>query len=483
MMHAVTTPAVDASARHPIGAGPTRTVLAGNGALSAPTPRSRRMTGRQLMRRLRADALLDDRLSNARALPLGARPVLEAVAELVAASPEPGVYRPDPELDGPLCEQIARRLDFHGGEAEVEGHFARLVRAGLLVVDEGDAIVWPVAVPNGARGGAGSSSARGATVDGALGTRPLDTGGRPRKHETKEQARERRLAAQCVQSGAQRSMTLVIPGGGGGAAGRTGNLVAETPDAEVRFPEEVSAVKTLVETSVEGSEVSSRAAAAAVGTIEEINTKEPNTAAVAAESRAARAAVSIEVCAGVSAGVSGEVSPGPAARDVGQDVELIVAEAARLHGIAETEQARLTARSWLLERGFTVDSALEMLRREGKRAPGAAPIRVLHWFDCKVAHYLTAQRCAAAAAGAAGGGVAPAALHPEIAARPEWTRQPAKVRHWLKWALDGWGLSGSDRHRKLKMVYDLDKEVWALFAAAHPEAWEVIGVEPPIASP
>jgi hypothetical protein len=468
--------------------------------------RTRRVTARQLMRRLRADVILDDRLSNPRALPLGARPVLEVVAELVAASPEPGVYRPDPELDGPLCEQIARRLHFHGGEAEVEGHFARLVRTGLLVVGEGDTIAWPVAVPNFARGGAGSGDG------GPLSTRPLDTGGRPRRHETKEQARERRLVAQGstrggAQGHAQRSMTLVIPGGGsgGGAADHTANLAAETssetPGVEVRFPGEVSALsapETLAETAAEtssgGFEVSSRAAAAAVGTMKEINTREPNLAAAAAESRPAREAVAAEVCVGVSgevsfevcARVSAEVSPEvspDAAPGVGREVALIVAEAARLHGIAETEQARLTAHSWLLERGLTVEGALEMLRREGKRAPGAAPIRVLHWFDCKVAHYLAKQRQAAVPAAADGGGTAPAPLHPGIAVRPEWARQPAQRQSWLKAALEGWGLAGSDRRRKLKFVYDLDKEAWALFAATYPEAWEVIGVEPPRASP
>lgn len=480
MMHALTAPTAEA--------GPCRPTLV------APAVRGRRVTGRQLIRRLRADAILDDRLSNAHALPLGARPVLEVVAELIASSPEPGVYRPDPELDGPLCKQIARRLDFYDGEAEVEGHFARLVRAGLLMVGEGNAIVWPVAVPNGARGG-GRSSTAGGRLD--IDSCPLDTGGRPRRHETKEQARERRLTAQRVHGGTQgqpqRSMTLVIPGGGG-AADRTANLAAETSletsGAEVRFAEEVfaseTAAETPVETSSRGFEVFSRAAvavAAAVGTIEEVSTKETNTAA--AESRPAREAVPDEVCAEVSAEVSGPASPGPTERDVGREVALIVAEAARLHGIAATEQARLTARSWLLDCGLTLDSALEMLRREGKRAPGAAPIRVLHWFDCKVAHYLAKQHQAAAVPAAADGGgcAAPALLHPEIAARPEWARQPAEVRHWLKWALNGWELSGSDRHRKLKMVYDLDKAAWALFASVHPEAWEAIGVEPPTASP
>ena len=80
------------------------------------------MTGRQLMRRLHSHPLLDDRLKNARMVPLGARPVLEAVAELVAASPEPGVYRPDPERDGygPIAARITRCLGCPDAEAEAE---------------------------------------------------------------------------------------------------------------------------------------------------------------------------------------------------------------------------------------------------------------------------------------------------------------------------------------------------------------------------
>ncbi|MBV9747527.1 MAG: hypothetical protein JO157_01820 [Acetobacteraceae bacterium] len=113
---------------------------------------------------------------------------------------------------------------------------------------------------------------------------------------------------------------------------------------------------------------------------------------------------------------------------------------------------------WELRRAGRTVVASATAAVEGRRAPGAAPIRVLHWFDCKVAHYLAKQLQAATPAVAAG--AAPVPLHPEIAARPEWARQPPEVRHRLKWALDGWGLSGSDRRRKLKMVHDLDKRAW-----------------------
>lgn len=110
------------------------------------------MTGRQLMRRLRANPVFVSRLSNARLVPLGAWPVLEAVAKLVAASPEPGVYRPDPQL-GSLCEQVAVLLGCRDADAEIAAHLATLTRVGLLVAGEDGAVKWPLAVSRGSKAG------------------------------------------------------------------------------------------------------------------------------------------------------------------------------------------------------------------------------------------------------------------------------------------------------------------------------------------
>ena len=128
------------------------------------------MTGRDLMQRLRADPALrarrrlppglDPGVESAETVPLGAWPVLEATAELMAAAPEPGVLREDPGhgTTGFAFARIAKHLRRFGfaGEHEALCHLILLVAAGLLLVREDGALAWPVSVSNG-RDEAGAS--------------------------------------------------------------------------------------------------------------------------------------------------------------------------------------------------------------------------------------------------------------------------------------------------------------------------------------
>lgn len=108
------------------------------------------MTGRDLMQRLRADEALRTRLENPQTVPLGAWPVLEAVADLIAASPEAGVLRVHPPSE--TWWRLARRVASHlfrfgrAGEAEVHLHLCQLAMAGLLVVRLDGTVAWPVNV-------------------------------------------------------------------------------------------------------------------------------------------------------------------------------------------------------------------------------------------------------------------------------------------------------------------------------------------------
>lgn len=106
------------------------------------------MTGRELMQRLRADPTLRARLESPQTMPLGAWPVLEAVADLMAASPEVGVLRDHPpsETRWRLARSVASHLFRFGpaGEAEVNYHLWQLTMAGLLIVRQDGVVAWPV---------------------------------------------------------------------------------------------------------------------------------------------------------------------------------------------------------------------------------------------------------------------------------------------------------------------------------------------------
>lgn len=131
---------------------------------------------------------------------------------MLASSPEPGVFRPDPDLDGPdpLPSLVARSMDAVGAEQQIGAGIAHLARLGFLSITSSNCIL--VNAGRGRRSSATATKAEAARSNGSL-------GGRPRKGETDEAYAARRQAARNQGS-------LMLPLGGGTGAAAYGDPLA-----------------------------------------------------------------------------------------------------------------------------------------------------------------------------------------------------------------------------------------------------------------
>ena len=188
------------------------------------------MTGRSLKARLLRNVRLLDRWRDPVIVPLGARPVLEAVAEMAAASGPSLEYRIDPEIEGhrSLAGWVAWRMDALGAETEIAGHLGLLMDAELVLLtpEGGLTLNLPLrTTPPRAAHGAASRDEVAKPAPAVRGF--VDRGGRPRKGEDRR----------------QRSLRLMQSMPTGPRDGETsGKPHAETSD-ETRFPGEVSAAE------------------------------------------------------------------------------------------------------------------------------------------------------------------------------------------------------------------------------------------------
>lgn len=202
------------------------------------------MTGRSLLRRLLALPRLQDRYEDPQLVPLGARPVLEAVADLVAGAGDDGGYRVDQEADGArsLLQVVARRVRAVGHEAEVHSHMEALMRAGLLVLTDDGALVLPVpsrAARTERAGDKASSNRRNSQY--SVGPR--------RQGETDAEFAERKAAKRSAVDARLRAQgTLLMPyAGGRGEANRSqaGTDLASDLEATEEAIRDVSSVPGL----------------------------------------------------------------------------------------------------------------------------------------------------------------------------------------------------------------------------------------------
>ena len=410
---------------------------------------------------------------------------------LAAASTEVGTLRADsrPAAMIGLTGLVARQGRI--SEPEAETALKVLHDFGLVTCSE-DAITLPVTV-------------RRPGLPGEV----RDRGGRPRGHETKEEARERRLAEQerkAAAARAQGTMLHAIPGGkvAAAAAETSAETSPETsPEnltSEFKFPGGVSEEVFGQKTAETGFEVSSRefstpaAAAAAVEVRESIPYQQQQQQRVP-ESRASETGnFATEVSGEVSAEVSGEVSAEVSevsgevsAAAVSPEAAAIAADLVRdldLRGNAAA-QAGCIVQGWLTK-GYQVEDV-----REGTRSAltRRGEIGSLKWFTNKVHDAakarLARERPSATPPGAAGGSASqPKPLHRAIAETPAWAGQPLPVRAALNGLLDAWDLPERHQRRegRLKLHRGFSEAAWRLFAAVHPEAWEAIGLDPPRAA-
>ena len=360
--------------------------------------------------------------------------VWREVVSLLAGTQEPGVLRRGVDVldDDSMADFVAVHLGCD--EDEAAPVLRTLSAAGLLHVED-DGLTLPV-VPR-RRGQPGEVR---------------DLGGRPRSRsgETKEQARERRLAEQEQKAAAERAqgnMLHSIPGGKGGTAAKaSGNLSPKTQNLDGRFSGEVSdevseGVSEGVfdrETAARSSEVSSRgvstAAAAAAAKVEESTSYQqqqqqrvPDSRAQAREAENSAAGVSggvfREVSAEVFAEVFAEVAEASANRTgVSAEAAAIAADLVRgldLRG-AGAAQAGSIVQGWR-NKGCTVEDILEGTKSAVERR---GEIGSLKWFSDKV-------RDAARARVARETPTESTETRPEILAVPAWCETPLFIRNGI----------------------------------------------------
>ncbi len=115
-------------------------------ATATQAPKTRRPSARGLIKRLLSQSDQELAYWHVHLVPIGARAVLEAVADLIARSESGLEYQPDPALGGTLASWIAIRMRAVGAEDEIGGHLETLQRVNLIQVVD-DAVRLPLQDP------------------------------------------------------------------------------------------------------------------------------------------------------------------------------------------------------------------------------------------------------------------------------------------------------------------------------------------------
>lgn len=122
----------------PRGSGLAHARASVSGSATTAPARPRRVSGRSLVRTLLKQPDHALHFQDINIVPIGARPVLEAIAELVAKAGPDLVYAPDLSfVVGGVPRLVALKMQAVGAEAEIEGHLAALARARLIIADAG----------------------------------------------------------------------------------------------------------------------------------------------------------------------------------------------------------------------------------------------------------------------------------------------------------------------------------------------------------
>ncbi len=431
----------------------------------------RRPTARSLLRQVLKQPGCELRYSNVRVVPVGARPVLEAVVALVANSEDGRTYECDAELDeGGLATWVALHMRAVGAEPEIGSHLAALARARLIIL-AGNTVSLPL--PTAANDGGER-----------VGTSP----GRPRKDETDEQWEERkrlnrvRLDEQRRRDAGEAGQAQLGNGLHVFKGGRDdGNTASNIPGY----------ISTDISSGNRQAEIRMVSQAASTDIPADIPTSPVAAAASASNISITEAAAA----AGKPAREAADISPGHISKssgDISAEADTLAGELVRELDLRPSaiEGVIGVVRGWLRAPGATPELLREVFR-EGydyhrqQRGQGLKGISSANWFTKRVQARLEHRRIEALPPGAATSGASspPGSALPPDPRLDRWPHVAAAPRLQHKRALDmleTLATQAADRQRQaLSVLRDYFRPEFDLVGVLHPEIYELFSEEQP----
>ncbi len=429
----------------------------------------RRPTARSLLRQVLKQPGCELRYSNVRVVPVGARPVLEAVVALVANSEDGRTYECDAELDeGGLATWVALHMRAVGAEPEIGSHLAALARARLIIL-AGNAVSLPL--PPAANDG-----------EKRVGTSP----GRRRDDETDEQWEERkrlnrvRLDEQRRREAGEAGQAQLGNGLHVFKGGRDdGNTAANIPGY----------ISTDISSGNRQAEIRMVSQAASTDIPADIPTSP-----VAAAASASNISIT-EAAAAKPAREAADISPGHISKssgDISAEADTLAGELVRELDLRPSaiEGVIGVVRGWLRTPGATPELLREVFR-EGydyhrqQRGQGLKGISSANWFTKRVQARLEHRRIEALPSGAATSGASspPGSALPPDSRLDRWPHVAAAPRLQHKRALDmleTLATQAADRHRQaLSVLRAYFRPEFDLVGVLHPEIYELFSEEQP----